>query len=1122
MARSVDDWLEGLGLSQYAALFAESAVDFDVLPDLTEQDLKDLQIPLGHRKRLLKGMAALNSSRMVDEDRSSTIDQTGHATAQSKGWAEAERRQLTVMFCDLVDSTTLSTRLDPEDLREVIRSYQEACSRIIARYGGYVAKYMGDGILAYFGYPQAHEDDCERAARSGLDIVEAVANSSFDTSLRGDVSLSVRIGISTGPVVVGDIVGEGAAEEANVVGETPNVAARLQALAQPNQVIISPLTKQLIGDIFAFEDLGEKLLKGIAQPVHAWRLLRERDTRKALSGVPRAKSPLIGRQEELGLLLRAWEASKSRHGQVIHIQGEAGIGKSRLVSALLAKVSEKTDDHTVIVMQCSPFHGNSTLYPVIEQLKHVLDWKVQDTSEQQVSKLEDGLRAQNQSLPEAVPLFAQLLGLPLPESRYPPLRLSGQELRERTLDILAGWLFAEAEQKAALCLWEDVHWADPTTLDLLALCIEQSPTAPMMNLITFRSEFVPPWPVRSHLVPIILNRLERPEVEGMILQQSKGKPLPAEVVDYVVSKADGVPLYVEELSKAVLEASFLREKQDRYELAGPLSSVTIPVTLQDLLMARLDRVPTVREIAQIGSILGREFAYEMIRAIAAHEEAILQNGLDQLVNAELLYQRGRRSHARYTFKHALVQDAAYQSLLIRTRKQYHQQVGELLERRYLELAQSEPNLVAQHYVKAENDEKAAEYLVRAADKAAGLYAHTEAVAALEAALIHIGKLPTNEHRDRLIVEISLRLVESLHFLGRRRELVERLQQEQARLDRLADTSLSGKFYFWLGFAHSFLGNRSEAQRALDRALQEAARSGDDTIGGRVHRALAMECTFSGQPLEKAVHHGRQAVDLLEGKSDGFWLAQALLALSYASYYRGDFDGALDAAAHLNELGNSTGSRRACANGLMMTGLSYATRGDWAEGIEAEQRALDLSPDDFETAWILACLGRARTESGDAVQAIPVLEKAVELADRVRSLQFRCWFRAMLGNAYVISGNIDKARILARKALDVSTEIQFLLGVGWSKQLFGRIARADGDLAEARRNFDETIETLRIIGAQFELAQTHLELATLAHTQGDSEVLRYNIIRAQKLFSALQVPKYFERASRLSNESGLIH
>jgi class 3 adenylate cyclase/tetratricopeptide (TPR) repeat protein len=1111
VAGDVDEWLKGLGLSRYSELFAKNEVDLEVLPDLTEEDLKDLQIPLGHRKKLLKGVTALRGG--------AANDQAAPAAAQPAPRPEAERRQLTVMFCDLVDSTALSVRIDPEDLQVVIRAYQETCARIIARYGGYVAKYMGDGILVYFGYPQAHENDCERAARAGLDIVEAIADIGSSSPLAHGLQLSVRIGISTGPVVVGDIVGEGAAEEASVVGETPNVAARLQALAQPNQVVIGTLTRQLIGDAFTLEDLGERPLKGIAQPVHAWRLARERDVERA-SEARRAGdgSPLVGRQEELGLLLRAWESSRNGHGQVVFIQGEAGIGKSRLVAALRAKAKELREPHAVVAMQCSPFHGGSTLYPVIEHLKRVLDWNEQDAPEQRLSKLEAALGAQNLPLAEVVPLVAELMSLPLPEARFPPLRLSAQELRERTLDALAGWLFGEAETRAVLCIWEDVHWADPTTLELLGLCLEQSPTVAMMNLLTFRSGFAPPWPARSHMLPITLNRLERPEVEQMIRQQTGGKPLPAEVVDYIVDKADGVPLYVEELSKAILEADFVREEQDQYELTGPLSSVTIPATLQDLLMARLDRLPSVREVAQIGSIFGREFAYEMIKAIAAHEELALQNGLDQLVQAELLYQRGRRPHARYTFKHALVQDAAYQSLLKRTRRYYHQQVGELLERRYPEITQSQPNLVAQHYVKAENGAKAVEHLTRAADKAAGLYAHTEAVTTLEEALFHAEQLASGD-RDRCALEIVLRLAESLHFLGRRQELVERLLQQQARLDRLADASLAGKFYFWLGFGHSFLGHRAEADRTLGRALQEATRAGDGAVCGRIHRALAMECTFSGQPLEKAVDHGREAVALLERNNDEFWLAQALFALSYAAYYRGDFGLALDAAARLNVLGETAGSRRARANAATMMGLTHATRGDWAEGIEMEQRALDLSPDDFETAWILACLGKGYVEGGDAAQAVPTLEQAVELADRVRSLQWRCYFRTMLGDAYVLNGDFDKARLVVCKALDGSTEIRFLLGVGLSKQVLGRIACAQGDMAEAGRNFAEAIETFGAIGARFELARTHLDLAMLAQAQRDRESLGRQVKQAQELFSALQAPKYVERADTLRAQLG---
>jgi class 3 adenylate cyclase/tetratricopeptide (TPR) repeat protein len=1110
----VDKWLESLGLSRYSELFAKNEIDYEVLADLTEQDLKDLEIPLGSRKKLLKGIAELRDSANGPE-------------GQPKPGAvllprpEAQRRQLTVMFCDLVESTALSTRLDPEDLREIIRAYQGACARVIAQYGGYIAKFMGDGILVYFGYPQAHEDDGKRAMRAALEIVEAIADLGTDRPLAGDQHLSLRVGISTGPVVVGDIVGEGgAAEEASVIGETPNVAARLQALAQPNQIVIASQTRQIIGNAFVLEDLGERLLKGIAQPVHAWRVMNMAGSEKGSdTDSTEGGSPLIGRQEELGLLLRAWEASKSGHGQVVLIQGEAGIGKSRLISAVRSKLKETDDNRAAITLQCSSFHTGSTLYPVIEHLKRLLDWKEHDVPEALISKLEAALEAQNQSVADSMPLVAALMGVPLPEDRYPPMQLGAQELRERTLDVLTGWLLGEAEKRAVLCIWEDVHWADPTTLELLTICVEQSPTLAMMNVLTFRPDFKPPWAARSHILPISLNRLERPEVEAMVLQQAGGKALPAEIMQYIVVKADGVPLYVEELSKAIVEADFLREERDRYELSGPWSGVSIPATLQDLLMARLDRFPTVREVAQIGSVLGREFAYEMIQAIAAHEELNLQNGLDQLVQAELLYQRGRLPNARYTFKHALVQDAAYQSLLKRTRKYYHQQVGELLERRYPEVAQNQPDLIAQHYVRAENDAKAVEYLTRFADKAAGLYAHAEAATALEEALRHAERF-AGEQGDRVILEVTLRLAESLHFLGRRQELVERLLQQEERLNRLADATLAGKFYFWLGFAHSFLGHRTEASRTLGRALEEAARSSDGAVGGRIHRAVAMECAFSGQPLEKAVEHARQGVALLERNEDTFWLAQALFALCYTSYYRGDFNTTLEASDRLEALGERTASRRARANAATMMGLALATRGDWAEGIEAEQRALSLSPDNFETAFILACLGKAHTEGGDAARAVPVLVQAVELADQVRSLQWRCYFRAMLGDAYVLNGDFDKARLVVRNALDGSTEIRFLLGVGWSKQVLGRMARAQGDMAEAARTFTEALSTFRAIGAQFELARTHLELAALAQSQGDTEMLKNQLLPACQLFLDLKAPKYIERAKLLGAQTGI--
>ena len=574
---------------------------------------------------------------------------------------EAERRQLTVMFCDLVGSTALSTGMDPEDLRDVIASYQSRCSAAIRHYDGFVAKYMGDGILVYFGYPRAHEDEAERSVRAGLDIVDAMAELNAAIRRPPGVELAVRIGIATGPVIVGDQIGEGTASETAVVGETPNLAARLQALAQPNQIVVSAATRAMLGDHFDLEDLGASELKGFAEPVPAWRVLSARDVESRFAATRTGSAaPLVGRQEEMGLLLRAWDGSCHGRGQVVLIQGEAGVGKSRLVEGLREAAGK---DHIWVAIRCSPFHTASAFHPIIEHLKRVFGWQPEDTAPQHLAKLEAGLAGfKTLPLAESVRLFADLMSVPAPEDRYPRLQMTAQQQRNATLDAIVAWLIETAERAPVLMAWEDLHWADPTTLETLGMLIEQAPTAAMLVVATYRPELTPPWPQRSHMIPITLNRLERPEVETMVGHLAGGRSLPGEVVDHIVAKADGVPLYVEELTKAILGSGVLEARGDIYVLTGALAQLHIPETLQDSLMARLDRAPRLREVAQLGSVLGREFAYDMISALAGIEEETLQSGLGQLVVDELLYQRGRPPRSRYLFKHALIQDAAYQSL----------------------------------------------------------------------------------------------------------------------------------------------------------------------------------------------------------------------------------------------------------------------------------------------------------------------------------------------------------------------------------------------------------------------------------------------------------------------------
>jgi class 3 adenylate cyclase/predicted ATPase len=668
---------------------------------------------------------------------------------------DAERRQLTVLFCDLVGSTQLSGQLDPEDLRTVIRAYQEAAAEVIQLYEGHIAQYLGDGLLVYFGYPAAHEDDARRAVHTGLGIVQAIATLNARLTAQYGVELAVRLGIHTGPVVVGQM-GGGGRQEHLALGETPNIAARLEGLAPANAVVISAVTARLVQGTFHLEDLGSHALRGVAQPMAISRVrglleTPHHDEEFVVAGMPL----LVGREEESGLLRRRWAQSKAGLGQVVLISGEAGIGKSALVEGLRAQV--RVEGWPRIAFRCSPYHTTSALYPVITHLERLLQFAPDDPPATRLAKLEVGLQPSGLPLAEVVPLLAGLLSVPLPVERYAPLTLTPQQQKQQTLDALLAWLVAEAERQPVLVAWEDLHWADPTTLEALGLVIEQAPTVPMLHVLTYRPAFSPPWPQRSHMTPIVLNRLERRQVEALIAQRAGGKTLPPEVVQYIVAKTDGVPLYVEELTKMLLASALLREEADQYVLIGPLRTAAIPDTLQDALMARLDRLQTAKEVAQLGAVLGQEFAYELLQAIAPQDEKTLQAGLMQLVAAELLYQRGRPPRARYLFKHALIQDAAYASLLKSTRQQLHQQVAQVLETRFSASVESQSELVAQHYTEAGCTEQAVYYWQRAGQQASNRSANVEAVSHCTTGIELLKTLPeTPEHtRQALSLHITL-------------------------------------------------------------------------------------------------------------------------------------------------------------------------------------------------------------------------------------------------------------------------------------------------------------------------------------------------------------------------------
>ena len=739
--QQIADWLAKLGMSEYAERFAENRIDFSVLPDLTDQDLKELGIVLGDRRKILRAIAdlgtAINAPPAVTEAAAPPAQRT----------PVAERRQVTVMFSDLVGSTALAARMDPEDLREVISAYQKCVAETLNRFGGFVAKYMGDGVLIYFGYPQAHEDDAERAVRAGLELISAVA------ALPSPVPLQTRVGVATGLVVVGDLIGSGEAQERGIIGETPNLAARLQGIAAPDTVVIAESTRRLIGDLFELDALPEQDVKGIG-PVRAWVPLRpgalEGRFDALHGGGPGA---LLGREEETDLLLRRWRRTQDGEGQVVLVSGEPGIGKSHLAAALAERAA--AGPHIRLRYFCSSQHSNSTLFPITAHLERAAGLDRNETPAEKIAKVETVLRRFEAEWPAGdIGLICELLSIPV-DGRYRS-ELTPRQRKEQTLALLLRLIETIAARQPALMIFEDVHWIDPTSQELLVMLVERIATWRVLLLITARPEYVAPWPSHAHITTIALTRLDRRDGAMLVDRVAGGKALPAEVMEQIVSRADGVPLFLEELTKTVLESNLLEQRDGQYVLNGPLPALAIPTTLHGSLMARLDRSALAKEIAQIGAAIGREFSYALLHAVAAMDEAALNEALGKLEDANLASCRGRPPEATYSFKHALVQDTAYASLLKTQRQALHRQIAEALRDRFTSLAAAEPEIIAHHFTQAGLAEMAVDWWTKAGELALRRSAYVEAVSHYEKAIgqaDQLGESPQSLRR-RLRLQIA--------------------------------------------------------------------------------------------------------------------------------------------------------------------------------------------------------------------------------------------------------------------------------------------------------------------------------------------------------------------------------
>ena len=915
-------------------------------------------------------------------DLTSSLQQAEPATTEPLSPLEAERRQLTVMFCDLQSSTALSEQLDPEELRDVIRSYQEVCAGAIDRFEGHIAKYLGDGLLVYFGYPQAHEDDPRRAVHAGLAVIADMTALNHRLREKNGLELAVRIGVHTGLVVAGEMGGGDSLESMAIVGETPNIAARLQEAAEPNSLVISNITANLIQGFFICEALGAHELKGISKPMELLRVLEESGAQTRYDVAAASLTPLVGREQELGLLLDRWDQAQEGLGQVVLLSGEPGIGKSRLIEAVTERLTKES--YTLHRFRCSAYHQNSALHPVLEHVEGWLGFAREDSPEEKLGKLEIAVTKIDFPLVEAVSLLSGLLSFPLPE-QFTPLAMSPEVQRESTRELLVALLLDATEDQPVFFVVEDLHWADPSTLAMLGLLLDQVPTTKVLALLSFRPEFTPPWPSRAYMTPVTLNRLTRRLAGEMVDQLTGDKSLPEEVFSQIASKSDGVPLFVEELTRMVLESDFLKEVEHLYELNGPLPLLAIPSTLQDSLTARLDRLVEERDVIQLAAVLGREFSYELIQAVSPIDEETLRTHLRRLVDAEFLYQRGLPQEATYVFKHALMQDAAYNSLLISRRQHLHQLTAQVLEESSTNVAEMQPELLAHHFAQAGLPERAVDYWLRAGERALETHAHEEALAHFDRGLVarNIPLSGTEEAPDEEAAALLFgraraqsataaagRLGEAFTTLSRAFEYyvdagnvaqavavaefpitaaptrfpggVELMARALTLVpsDSHEAGRLLSRYGGILGLAE---GDYEGSQQALDLAMAIARREGDVPLEVQT---LAYAADVSGQHLhwQESVDHGLRAIELAGDYENLFSEVISRYWTAVSFLHMGDLDAARPHALLLRDFAErqSTPRHLARISFAPITILS-SLEGDWSAGREHSGRGLEVGP-----------------------------------------------------------------------------------------------------------------------------------------------------------------------------------
>jgi class 3 adenylate cyclase/predicted ATPase len=1077
----IREWLGSHGLSEYADRFAENRINLSILPDLTDEDLKELGVLLGDRRRLLRLIADLAPKPQLP------------ASPGSPPLEEAERRQLTVMFADLVGSTALSTGMDPEDLRDVFAAYSNCAEETVSKFGGNVAQYMGDGILVYFGYPHAHEDDAEQAVRAGLELITAVAG------LKTRAPQQLRVGIATGVVVVGN-------QTPSIVGETPNLAARLQSIAKPNMVVISEGTRRLIGHLFELENLGTQDLKGISAPVQVWAVLRPSSSTSRFEALhPSGMTALVGREEEYELLRRRWAKAKEGEGQAVLLSGEAGIGKSHLMVAFAERL--KGERFLRIRCFCSPQHTNSALYPIIDHVERSAGFARDDTLQTKLDKL-DALLRQSWSSAEDSSLFVEMLSLP-GDGRYPALELAPRQRRQATMDALVRQVEILSNIGPLLIVFEDAHWADPTTLELIGRLASHIASHRVLMVISCRPEFEAPWTEQAHVTALALSRLAPRDIDVMIDHIVGDNVLPAAVRQDIIERTDGIPLFVEEMTKAVLETA---SEDAARRIAGsvPSPAMAVPASLHASLMARLDRLGGSKELAQIGAAIGREFSHELLAAVAFRPEAKLEMQLDRLVRAGLVFRQGAPPDATYLFKHALVQDAAYGLLLREPRRHLHARIAEILESKFSETAENKPEVLARHWAEAGDFEKAAALWGKAARRSAQRSALVEAEEQLERALNMLATLPSTPLLRREEIKLQVELITPLlHVRGyaapATRAAVDRARHLMERAEELGESPedplllFSVLYGLWVANLVGFNGDVMRELAVQFLALAEAQSATGPLV--MAHRQMGLSLLHTGEITEGRGHLDRAITfyDPAEhrhlatrfgqdiGASTLAWRSLALLLLGYPEAALADTERALKIARDSTHAPTLTYV-------LNFSVLQHVLCGHlaMANALLDELNILKEQTGSMSwNGWGLALRGCVLIRSGKAAEAVQDLSSGIA-ANRSRgNTMWTPLFLSYLARANIGIGQFDAAWTNIHEAMgavETTTE-------SWCEAEINRVAGeialrgTKPDLVKAEAYFANALEIARKQQAKSWELRAAASAARLLFAQGRREPAR---------------------------------